>query len=102
MFNPDFDNLKVEDIFDFLDAYEKGSLPPHFKSEPYPEGQSQEIVKTLVGKTHNLMVYEAEPAALNLVLYWAPYCKYSQLLLPTYEKLAEKFGGMVTFWKFNT
>ena len=67
-----------------------------------PANQNEEVVKTLVGKTHNLMVYEAVPDALNLVLYWAPYCKYSQLLLPIFEKLAPKFSGKITFWKFNT
>jgi len=92
IFNPDFDNLEVEDVSTFFKAYESGNLSPFYKSETPLEDSEQKHIKILAGANHNRLVKE-DIDTYSLVMYYAPWCQYSSALMPTFKELAQELVG---------
>lgn len=59
LFGVDFDNFTVDDVANFLAAYDSGVLQPFYKSEPEQPTHDGPI-RILVGTNHDDFVTDAE------------------------------------------
>lgn len=67
LLNPDFDAISLEDIGDFLNAYNAGSLQPFLKSQPEVPTHDGKI-RILVGTNHDSLITGSE----IFVMYYVP------------------------------
>eukprot|EP01105_Mastigella_eilhardi_P013707 TRINITY_DN311_c0_g1_i1.p2 TRINITY_DN311_c0_g1~~TRINITY_DN311_c0_g1_i1.p2 ORF type:complete len:531 (-),score=197.72 TRINITY_DN311_c0_g1_i1:102-1634(-) len=75
---------------DFLD----GKLEVYVKSQPIPTDNESRHVKTVVGKTVQKEVLEAEEDVF--IKFYAPWCGHCKSLAPIYEELAERMSKFKT------
>merc|ERR1711934_574536 len=85
-FKPDSTELSDANIRSFIKAY--------LMSEEVPEDWDKEAVKVLVGKNFEEFAMDTEKNVL--VEFYAPWCGHCKQLVPTWDKLGEKYKDSET------
>lgn len=74
----------------FFDAYSKGELQAHLKSEPVPETQDEDVY-VLVGSEFEKVVGQEQDV---FVEFYAPWCGHCKKLAPEYDNVGKAFADV--------
>lgn len=82
------DEFSDEAFEEFIADFKKGEVAPHLKSQEPPEDNDQRLVKIGTGANfHTLVTQNKKDVFID---FYAPWCKHSQELEPTWEELARQ------------
>ena len=82
------EDVTVDGLNDFIEAYLAGDLNPVRKSQPAPSKQTGPV-KVVVGETFKEIVEDPEKDVL--IEFYAQWCGHCKALEPVYSSLAKKF-----------
>ncbi|KXS15919.1 protein disulfide isomerase [Gonapodya prolifera JEL478] len=87
-----FDKTKAivqEELSAWVEAFTKGELKPHFKSQDEPEEPFEGNVRVVVGSNFKEVVLDSSKDVF--VEFYAPWCGHCKKLAPTWESLGESY-----------
>lgn len=87
-YKPENNDLSVESITKFVQAYVDGKLKQHLLSQDLPEDWDKTPVKTLVASNFDEIAFDKNKDVL--VEFYAPWCGHCKQLVPIWEQLGEK------------
>lgn len=100
-YKPENNDLSVESITKFVQAYVDGKLKQHLLSQDLPEDWDKTPVKTLVASNFDEIAFDKTKDVL--VEFYAPWCGHCKQLVPIWEQLGEKLkdNGEVVIAKMD-
>lgn len=87
-YKPENNDLSVEAMATFVQAYVDGKLKQHLLSQDLPEDWDKTPVKTLVASNFDEVAFDKTKDVL--VEFYAPWCGHCKQLVPIWEQLGEK------------
>lgn len=87
-YKPENNDLSVEAMGTFVQAYMDGKLKQHLLSQELPEDWDKTPVKTLVASNFDEVAMDKTKDVL--VEFYAPWCGHCKQLVPIWEQLGEK------------
>ncbi|XP_065571993.1 protein disulfide-isomerase 2-like [Artemia franciscana] len=88
-YKPQKFSLALETMRAFIQSVLDNKLQPFLMSEDIPQDWNTKALKTLVAKTFNEVVFDADKTVL--VLFYSPSHPLSTMTIPVFEQLAEKY-----------
>jgi len=102
LYKSEINSLNKEEIKEFAKLFLDGKAEQYIKSEDIPAPAKAGEVQVVVGKTFEEIVSKTETD--TFIVAYAPWCGHCKALLPTWEKLAQKYnvnGGKVRIAKID-